>query len=463
MGSNAPASDGASPARAGAAVAEAEAATPLVSVVVVNYNGAPYLRSLLPSLLSQSYPSIEIVVVDNASTDSSAELLAGMGPPVRLVRSERNLGFAAGNNLGVSVARGRYVALLNSDAVAEPDWLRPLVREVERDPEVAGVGSKITFLKPYLRLILRAPVFRPVDHGLSGDGRALGLCLDETSCVLGCDYPKPLFLRGFGGRELRAGRAARWTEGRAELLLPIEPGNGDRTLVLRAAGAAPNAGRLFTVELGDRTVGSALLSDDFAEHRFVLPEDVVSAQQRYVINNAGSLLDERGVAGDRGIYSLDEGQYDRAEDVPALCGCSMLLRRSVFDGLGGFDPVFFMYFEDVDLSWRLRRRGFRLRYQPASVVRHVHAGTSTEGSALFVFYTARNRLLMLLKNAPWSSVGAAWWQELRHTVVLARRWRRTRRGDPARGTAFDDFLVRVHVFASALLHCPAALARRWRG
>jgi GT2 family glycosyltransferase len=430
-------------------------------VVVVNYNGEGYLRTLLPSLFSQTYPRVEIVVVDNASTDSSVEFLAGMSPKVRLVRSPRNLGFAGGNNLGVAAAHGTYVALINSDTVVEPDWLRQLVLEVESDPTIAAVGSKITFFKPYLGLTLRVPVFRPVDHGLSDDERELGLSLDEASRIEGCTYRKPVFLNGFSVRESLGGRVARWSEGRAELLLPFEPGKADKALVLIAAGRRPNAGRAFVVELAGRTIGSAVLTEDFAEHRFVLPGEDVARHRRYMINNAASFLDERGVAGDRGIYALDEGQYDGAEDVSALCGCSMLLRRSAFERVGGFDPAFFMYFEDVDLSWRLRRKGFRLRYQPASVVRHIHAGTSTQGSPLFVFCTARNRLLMLLKNAPWTCVAAAWREELLHTAKLLRAWLRAAGYGPDRGTAFESLRLRVRVLLSALLHSPAALARRW--
>lgn len=433
--------------------------TPLVSVVVVNYNGERHLRMLLPSLLAQTYPRLEIVVVDNASTDSSIDLLTGMGAEVRVLRAPRNLGFAGGNNLGVSAARGEYIALINNDAVADRDWLRQLVLEIESDPTIAAVGSKITFLRPYLRLILRA-VFCPVDCGLSADTRELGLYLDEASRIEGCAYHKPIFRGGFGGRERAASRLARWTAGQAELLLPFEPGEGDKTLLLMAAGGPASAGQTFTVELAGRTVGEGVLAEGFAEYRFTLPDAEVARHGRYVINNAASLLDDSGATGDRGIFALDEGQYDRAEDVSALCGASMLLRKRAFESVGGFDSVFFMYFEDVDLSWRLRRQGLRLRYQPSSVVRHTHAGTSTEGSPLFVFFTARNRLLMLLKNAPWSSVRSAFWEELRHTTNLFLTWLRASKSGGGRAAAFESFWLRARVLASALVHSPGALFRR---
>jgi GT2 family glycosyltransferase len=119
-----------------------------------------------------------------------------------------------------------------------------------------------------------------------------------------------------------------------------------------------------------------------------------------------------------------------------------------------------MYFEDVDLSWRLRRKGLRLRYQPSSVIRHTHAGTSTEGSPLFVFFTARNRLLMLLKNAPWSNLRSAFWEESRHTTNLFLAWLRAPKSGGARAAAFESFWLRARVLASALVHAPGALLRR---
>ncbi len=425
---------------------------PLVSVVIVNFNGERYLRGLLPSLLDQTYPNLEIVIVDNASTDASLEFLADLGPQVRVVRSPRNLGYAAGNNLGIATSRGKHVAILNSDTVVDREWLRQLVLEVERDPGVAAVGSKIVFFKPYLPLTLRLSV----DHGLAGGG----LYLDEASRIDGCSYRKPLFPSGFSIQGRRRERTVRWSGGHGELLLPFEPSDGDQTLVLIAAGENPNAGRGFSVEIRGRVIGSAVLTGDFAEHRFVVPGEEVARHGRDLINNAASSLDERGVVADRGIYALDEGEFDRPEDVSALCGCSMLVRKDVFQQVGGFDPAFFMYFEDVDLSWRLRRKGFRLRYQPASVVRHVHAGTSSEGSPLFVFCIARNRLLMLLKNAPWSSAAAAWYEELRHTVSLSWRWLRSARSAEARRASFARLWLRLRVLASALVHAPAAIAQR---
>ncbi len=119
-------------------------ATPLVSVLVLNWNGEAFVAECLDSLLAQTYPRVELIVVDNASTDRSVPLIRERyGERVRLIVNEANLGFAAGNNVGISAARGAHVLLINNDAVAEPGWVDALVREAEADPRVGMCASKI--------------------------------------------------------------------------------------------------------------------------------------------------------------------------------------------------------------------------------------------------------------------------------------------------------------------------------
>jgi GT2 family glycosyltransferase len=97
-----------------------------ISVIIVNYNGLPYLERLFASLAAQTCPTFEIIFVDNASTDGSAEWVASHYPQTRLIRSARNLGFAAGNNLGIRAAKGELIATLNTDTQVEPDYLEKL-------------------------------------------------------------------------------------------------------------------------------------------------------------------------------------------------------------------------------------------------------------------------------------------------------------------------------------------------
>jgi len=114
----------------------------VVSVLMVNYNGARWLRDCLESLAAVTLANREVVVVDNGSGDGSLEVLSHYRW-VRVVKSERNLGFAGGNNLGLQHCKGRFVLLLNNDTVVTPGVLEPLVRHLERHPEVGIVQSKM--------------------------------------------------------------------------------------------------------------------------------------------------------------------------------------------------------------------------------------------------------------------------------------------------------------------------------
>ncbi|MGQ0679150.1 MAG: glycosyltransferase [Actinomycetota bacterium] len=118
-----------------------------VSIVVLNFNGKHFLDSCLESLFSQNYPeSMEVVVVDNGSSDGSVDHIRTQWPNARLLELETNLGFAGGINAGVGHARGEFVALINNDAVAHKDWLRHGLAGFKKGSDVAVVGSKILTL-----------------------------------------------------------------------------------------------------------------------------------------------------------------------------------------------------------------------------------------------------------------------------------------------------------------------------
>lgn len=115
---------------------------PRVSIVVLNYNGKKYLENCLSSIIKQNGPPYEIIVVDNASSDGSAEYVRSTFPSVRLVENDKNLGFAGGNNRGVEEAKGEFVVLLNNDTTVERGWLAELIAPLERG-EAALVSSRV--------------------------------------------------------------------------------------------------------------------------------------------------------------------------------------------------------------------------------------------------------------------------------------------------------------------------------
>ena len=121
----------------------ASADSPLVSVIVINWNGAHHLPPCLDSLLAQTYPRVEILVADNASTDGSQALVREQYPGVKLVALPENRGFTGGNNAGIEASAGDIVILLNNDTEVAPDWIAEVVAAFDRHPEAGTVASKM--------------------------------------------------------------------------------------------------------------------------------------------------------------------------------------------------------------------------------------------------------------------------------------------------------------------------------
>jgi GT2 family glycosyltransferase len=248
---------------------------PKVSVVIVNYNGQHLLGTLFESLAHQAFPADEIILVDNASVDSSVDYVRRHFPQVTVVPLPTNTGFAAGNNVGFAKAQGEYVALLNSDAIVDKRWLVELVRALDADERIGAAVPKIYLASAYPRI----------------------------------------------------------------------------------------------------------------------------AQAGAEFNNLGNIWG-------RGFYQLDQGQFDTMMEVPALTGCSAMVRRRALHGEPLFDQRFFMYHEELDLTFRLRSRGYSIMYVPTSIVHHdlMHSvKRNSQQPRLFQqFYCNRNRVKILTKYYPLS-------------------------------------------------------------
>jgi GT2 family glycosyltransferase len=119
---------------------------PLVSVVIVTWNGRQYLDACLHAVASQNGVSTETILVDNASNDGTVAHVQERFPHVRIIALPENRGFAGGNNAGVREARGRFIALLNNDAVPEPDWIEALLAGLNEDAGFALVTSRIVYM-----------------------------------------------------------------------------------------------------------------------------------------------------------------------------------------------------------------------------------------------------------------------------------------------------------------------------
>ena len=239
-----------------------------VSVIIVNWNGIQWLDRCLDALRRQGVPSCELIVVDNASSDGSANLVRSSHPDVRLIELDRNRGFAGGNNAGAASARSDYLVFLNNDTRVRPGWLQALIDVADRDPSVGLVTSQIVYM----------------------------------------DAPDVVDSAGDG--------------------------------YLRAGG------------------------------------------------------------GFKHFHGLPSASASSSREVFGACGGAFLIRRSLFETLGGFDEDFFMVYEDVDLSYRARLLGARVIYAHDAVVEHAGSGSLGRVSDRAVFYGQRNLEWTWLKNSP---------------------------------------------------------------
>jgi GT2 family glycosyltransferase len=241
---------------------------PTASIVIVNWNGKKHLARCLPSLIAQTYQDFEIIIVDNGSEDGSPAFIQQQYPTACLIENEQNRGFAAPNNQGIAVARGRYVVTLNNDTELSPNWLQALVAAADAHPEMGAFASLIAF------------------H--------------------------------------------------------------DRPTMIDSAG--------LSVSLAG-----------------------IGCQSR---------------------MGEDVGRVREPEEVFGACAAAALYRRELLQDVGLFDEDYFAYYEDVDLAWRARLRGWRAMLVPQAVVYHIHSGTSGRSSPFKERLITRNLVWTRLKDYP---------------------------------------------------------------
>lgn len=317
-----------------------------VTVVVVTWQRRDLTADCLRSLEAQTLAH-RVLVVDNASTDGTAAMLAECFPGVEVLALATNTGFAGGVSAALEVVQTRFVALLNNDAQAEPGWLEASTRALLEHPEAAAATAR--------------------------------MLLD------------PL--------------------GRADAGPDTSPEKGE--------GGAP------------------------------------------LVNNCGVVLLASGYGADRGLGEPDGSRFDQPATVFGFSGGAAVLRTLAVKAVGGFDAGYFMYYEDTDLSWRLQLAGWSVVYCPDAVVHHLHASSSDPVSAMFAFHTERNRLLMLLTDAP---RGFALACLARFVVTTLSLTARPHRPDPSGGVRplVLDPRLRVRVLGAVLTALPGVSAKRRR-
>jgi GT2 family glycosyltransferase len=306
----------------------------LISVVLVNWNRRELLEASLRSLAAQTYTNVEVIVVDNGSSDDSVECVrrhSGIFPwPLRLITNDRNLGFCAANNQGIAEAQGEFVALLNNDAEADPAWLAEMLAVARSNAEVGMVASKILV----------------------------------------------------------------WEDPRR-------------------------------------------------------------------IDKVGHLIYPDGQNRGRGTGQIDNGQFDRVEDVLWPDGCAALYRKAMLDEIGGFDEDFFAYADDAELGLRARIAGWQCLSAPKAVVRHHRGATLGLGSVKRLELIERNRILLAVKLFP----GSLLWRNGAYalTRILAGAWASLQqRGETRRYPGWQGkFRMAAGLMRGNLTALPM-LPRMWR-
>ena len=273
----------------------------------MNWNGGELLQDCLRSLVADAGDdaSIEIVAVDNASTDGSLERAEREFPRVRALRRTANEGFAAGANAGIRATSGAFVVLVNNDARVRPGFLRAITAPMRRPggADVAAVTGRV----------LLAGRFRPAPDGT----------------------PPEEGLVGHDGRV--------WLR---------------------------------------------------------VPEGADGVQ---LLNSTGNLMTRSGNGRDRDWLAPAESPASSAE-VFGFNGDCAALRRRALDEVGLLETGLFMYYEDTELSWRLRRAGWRIEHAHTAVTEHQHAASSGTATQFFQVHNTRNRLVVALSHAPWPVV-----------------------------------------------------------
>ncbi len=243
---------------------------PLVSIVTINYNQAEVTRQFLDSARLLTHPRVDIIVVDNASEPALASCIdTSQYPNLTVIRSEENLGFTGGNNLGIANAKGDYFFIVNNDTELNPNLLTELLKPFAADSRIGVTCPKIRFFS----------------------------------------NPTLVQYAGYNPMNMLTGTA---------------------------------------VPVG-----------------YKLPDDPC---------------------------------YDDPSPTAFAHGCAMLVKRAVVEQVGRFAERFFLYYEELDWSQRIRNAGFIIQYQPSAYILHKESMSVGEFSPLKTYFLTRNRILFMRRH-----------------------------------------------------------------
>jgi GT2 family glycosyltransferase len=409
--------------------------TSTIRAAVLNHNGGEKVVAAVRSILASELPrhELDVVVVDNASSDDSTSLLAQQVPAARLVRNPANLGYPGLNAVLRDLDGIDCVAILNPDASVEPDTLRRLADALDVDEHCGAACPRIVLDGDHhtIELAVSGPPRRRLD--------LLAVTVDGA----------PIRWHATGDAVRRRwDHGVAWSVGHRSIVRVAADAHATCTLQMRAPTATE-----VTFSSGDWSTSVTL-----GRQARAVEVGLRGPAQR-IVQNAGSIIGYHGLGINRGYHEPDGPRFDVAVDVPAWCGAGVLLRTEYLRDVGLFDQRWFLYYEDLDVSWRGQLRGWRYRYVPEARVSHQHSATIGHGSALYDHFHERNRLLTITKNGPAAAALASWANSARLVAWQAK-------GDVAarlRDRRHPELVLtarRTVALAAALRHLPGVFRSR---
>ncbi len=389
---------------------------PFVSIIIVNYNGKHLLKECLTSVFDISYPKekYEVIVVDNNSSDDSVPYISSHFPHVMLIEAKENLGFTGGNALGYSYATGEYIVLLNSDTRVDSKWLKGLVDSAS-EKNIGMVNSKLFFSTPFLTLNLHSTIKMRSEIYSSADFSPVGILLEDVLCEDSTLdhlvwYESGFYEKGKGLIECR------WTKGDATILLPYNQSNSKNTYKITVHGypTASDMEAVFSFAIdGKEILHKSIQQNEVKQYTIEVNEALARKHFVWLVQNAGNIVLANGYGKDRGsllykgkdrmeeFYEHDDESFEKPTKLLACCGASCLIKREVIEKVGFFDPNYYMYYEDLDLSLRVWRAGYDIAYAPHSIVYHKHKSTTQNTSNFsFLYHVEKNHIAFVFTHFP---------------------------------------------------------------
>jgi GT2 family glycosyltransferase len=154
----------------------------------------------------------------------------------------------------------------------------------------------------------------------------------------------------------------------------------------------------LSLSVGKREIAEINLDSKQICYPVSIPAAVVEKSATHIIQNAGSAYDKKYNGFDKGSGEPDKGQYDEMQETEMFCGGACLLSKKALAQTGLFNSRYFSYYEDSDLSLRLKRKGFKIVYAPNAFVFHHHSGSGKEWSPFFTYHVFRNKIIFSAKN-----------------------------------------------------------------